>query len=79
MFSMLLFFILLRGQRIVSERLVNGQRIRWPFTWPGPLGQYQRLIFFVYNSETIIFIFHISRFLQSLFNFNIARYKYHVF
>ena len=26
-----------------SERLVNGLRIRQPFTWPGPLGYFEGL------------------------------------
>ena len=32
----LLLFILLWGQRMVSKRLVNCQRLRWPFTELGP-------------------------------------------
>ena len=35
MFFMLFLFTLLQAQRMFSERIVNGERIRWPFTERG--------------------------------------------
>ena len=40
---MLLSFIVLHGRRMVSERSVNGNQIRWPFTGLAPLGKIQNI------------------------------------